>query len=211
MDVNLTLILLAALVAGASPGPATLAIAGTSMSPTTRRGGGRRAGLALAAGITCGSLTWSVAAAFGLGAVMLANVWMFEVIRYVGAAYLLWLAFKSARSALSPKALATTALTGSARSLFLKGLALHLTNPKAILFFGSLYAIGIPPGAAPAQLALVIAAVGLQSALTFHGYALLFSVPAMTRAYIRLRRPFEAVFAAAFGLAGVKILMARLS
>lgn len=207
MDINLTLILLAALVAGASPGPATLAIAGTSMSPT----GGRRAGLALASGITCGSLMWSVAAAFGLGAVMLANVWMFEVIRYVGAGYLIWLAYKSARSALSPRALATTAMTGSGRTLFAKGLALHLTNPKAVLFFGSLYAIGVPPGTDPVQLALVIGAVGLQSALTFHGYALLFSVPAMTRAYIRLRRPFEAAFAAAFGLAGLRILTARLT
>ncbi|CTQ49765.1 LysE family translocator [Jannaschia donghaensis] len=207
MDIDLTLILLAALVAGASPGPATLAIAGTAMSP----GGGRRAGLALAAGITCGSLTWSVAAAFGLGAVMLANAWMFEVVRYVGAGYLMWLAFKSARSALSRRALATTALSGTARGLFFKGLALHLTNPKAVLFFGSLYAIGIPPGAAPADLAIVIAAVGVQSALTFHGYALLFSVPAMTRTYVRLRRPFEAVFAAAFGAAGVKILTARLT
>ncbi|SDZ18118.1 Threonine/homoserine/homoserine lactone efflux protein [Jannaschia faecimaris] len=207
MDVNLTLILLAALVAGASPGPATLAIAGTSMSPV----GGRRAGLALAAGITCGSLAWSVAAAFGLGAVMLANGWMFEVIRYIGSGYLLWLALKSARGALSPKALEARAMAGTIRGLFLKGLALHLTNPKAILFFGSLYAIGIPPGASPAQLMIVIAAVGLQSALTFHGYALLFSVPAMTRAYIRLRRPFEAAFAACFGLAGVKILTARLA
>src|SRR3546814_8375262 len=52
-DVNLTLILLAALIATASPGPATLAIAGTSMAS------GRRYGLALAASVMTGSLTWS--------------------------------------------------------------------------------------------------------------------------------------------------------
>lgn len=207
MDINLTLILLAALVAGASPGPATLAIAGTSMSPN----GGRRAGLALASGITCGSLMWSVAAAFGLGAVMLANVWVFEIIRYLGAGYLLWLAFRSARAALSPKALATSAMAGSGRALFARGLVLHLTNPKAVLFFGALYAIGVPPGTDPAQLAIVIGAVGLQSALTFHGYALLFSLPVLTRAYLRLRRPFDAAFAVTFGFAGIKILTARLT
>ena len=74
LDINLPLILLAALVASASPGPATLAIAGTSM------GSGRASGLSLASGITTGSLMWSVSAALGLGAVMLANAWMFEVV-----------------------------------------------------------------------------------------------------------------------------------
>ena len=93
-DINLPLILIAALVAGASPGPATLAIAGTSMSS------GRKSGLSLASGIMTGSLIWSVAAALGIGAIMLANAWVFEIIRYFGAIYLMFLAYKSGRSAL---------------------------------------------------------------------------------------------------------------
>ena len=131
--INLPIILSAALIAGASPGPATLAIADTSMRQ------GRKFGLALAAGVTTGSLMWSVAAAFGLGALMLANAWAFEMLRYFGAAYLLFLAFKSAKSALGPDAEMREGVP--ARSLgraYAKGLALHLTNPKAILFFGSL-------------------------------------------------------------------------
>lgn len=92
-DINLPLILFAALLAGASPGPATLTIAGTSMSS------GRRAGLAVATGVTTGSFMWSFSAAFGLGAIMLANAWLFEIVRYAGAAYLGWLAIKSARAA----------------------------------------------------------------------------------------------------------------
>jgi len=204
-DVNLPLILLAALVATASPGPATLAIAGTSMAS------GRRYGLALAAGVTTGSLAWSVAAAAGLSVVMLANAWVFEVLRYAGAAYLLFLAFKSARSALRPGA--APAIKTAAPSLataYRRGLLLHLTNPKAILFFGSLYAVGVPAGTSPASLALVIAAVGLQSFALFHGYALLFSSPPLARGYAKLRRWFEAAFAAAFAFAGIKILTARL-
>lgn len=204
--VNLPVILLAALMATGSPGPATLAIAGTSMTS------GRRYGLALASGITTGSLMWSVAAAAGLGALMLANGWILEAIRYAGAAYLLSLAFKSARSALSSRELDTAAVAAtSLGQAYMKGLALHLTNPKAILFFGSLYAIGIPADAPPSALALVIAAVGLQSALVFHGYALLFSNRVITRFYMRLRRGFEALFALAFGAAGVKVLTARLT
>jgi threonine/homoserine/homoserine lactone efflux protein len=205
-DVNLPLILLAALVATASPGPATLAIAGTSMAS------GRHYGLALAAGVTTGSLAWSVAAAAGLSVAMLANAWVFEAMRYAGAAYLLFLAFKSARSALRPGA--SPAIKSAAPSLataYRRGLLLHLTNPKAILFFGSLYAVGVPAGTSPASLALVIAAVGLQSLLLFHGYALLFSSPPLARGYAKLRRWFEAVFAVAFAAAGIRILTARLN
>lgn len=202
-DVNLPLILIAALVAAISPGPATLALAGTSMAS------GRASGLALAAGITTGSLMWSVAAALGLGALMLANVWVFELIRYFGAAYLMYLAYKAARSALSDRELATKSFAGGKRTLYAKGLALHLTNPKAILFFGSLFSLGLPPGTGVQDLAIVIAAVGFQSCLIFHGYALLFSSQAMTRLYLRLRRWFEGAFAIGFGAASFKILTAK--
>ncbi|WP_166418181.1 LysE family translocator [Cochlodiniinecator piscidefendens] len=204
-DLNLSLILLAGLIASASPGPATMAIAGTSM------GAGRGYGLAVAAGVTSGSFIWSIAAAFGLAAVMVTNAWAFEVIRYFGAAYLLFLAYKSAKSAIRGGGVAANAFeTKSHRKAYLKGLALHLTNPKAVLFFGSLYAIGLPAGAGPQTLLLVIFAVGLQSAVVFHGYALLFSSPPMMRGYVRLKRWFEAAFAAAFGVAGLKILTTRI-
>jgi len=203
-EINLSLILLAALVATISPGPATLALAGTSMAS------GRASSLALASGITTGSLMWSLAAALGLGAVMLANAWVFELIRYFGAAYLMYLAYKAARSALSKKDLSTRSITGNKRSIYIKGLVLHLTNPKAILFFGSLFSLGIPPGTGFKELALVIAAVGMQSFILFHGYALLFSSQAMTRIYLQLRRWFEAAFAFGFGAASFKILITKI-
>jgi threonine efflux protein len=204
-NINLPLILLAALIAMASPGPATLAIAGTSMNS------GRRYGLAIAAGITSGSLIWSISAALGLGALMLTNLWAVELMRYFGASYLLYLAYKSARSALTISQSSTQyVMVSSKRAAFAKGLALHLTNPKAIFFFGSLFAIGVPPDSPPASLAIVIAAVGLQSLIIFHGYALLFSSELMITGYAKLRRWFEAIFAIAFGAAGLKILTARL-
>lgn len=203
-DINLPVILFAAFLAAGSPGPATLAIAGTSMSS------GRRTGLALASGVTSGSFIWSVSAAFGLGAIMAANVWLFEVFRYVGAAYLGWLALKSARSAWLGNRLRAKPLPPiTPRRGYAKGLALHLTNPKAVLFFGALYAIGIPPGTPPSALITVILAVGVQSLVMFHGYALIFSSAPMTRAYTRAKRGFEAFFAIAFGAIAFKVLTAR--
>ena len=204
-EINLPIIMLAAFLSSISPGPATLAIASTSMSF------GRKNGLALAAGIITGSWIWSISAAIGLGAIMMANTWLFEAIRYLGAAYLLFLAFKSAVSALNKKqsAIKLTAVK-SAKNAYIKGLMLHLTNPKAVLFFGSLFSLGVPKNAALESLVIVICAVGLQSFVIFFSYAILFSNPKITAHYQKMRRGFEAVFAVFFSIAGIKILTSHL-
>ena len=127
------------LIVVGSPGPATMGIAGTSMNE------GRTSGLAFVLGICAGSAAWGFAAALGLSAIMLANVWVFEVIRYFGVAYLGWLAFMALRRALSSNEVALgNPVTGSPGIIFAKGAAIHLTNPKAILSWGSIYAIVAP-------------------------------------------------------------------
>lgn len=203
--INIPLILTAALLATASPGPSTLAIAGTAMAH------GRLQALSLVAGIASGSWIWSIAAALGLSAIMAANAWVFEFLRYLGAGYLLFLAYKSARSALSKSPTQLRSVSSrSYRIAYGKGLAMHLTNPKAILFFGALYSVGVPVTATSLEIASVVIIVGLQSMLVFITYALLFSNPRIVAVYIRLRRWFETAFALAFGFAGVRLLSAEL-
>jgi len=121
-ELNWPLMLGAGIIASASPGPATLGIAGTSMRH------GRRAGLSLSAGIMAGSYIWSATAAFGVGAILLAHVWMLETVRYCGGGYLLWLAFMSLRSAMVPGA-GKIANILELRGHFTAGLALHITIP----------------------------------------------------------------------------------
>lgn len=204
-DINYGLILGMAVLTILSPGPANLAIAGTSLAS------GRRFGLALASGVTTGSWMWSMAAAAGLSAVMQANAWAFEVIRYLGAAYLMFLGYKSAKSALTPGDLATRSLENSSVArAWRKGLMLHMVNPKAILFFGSVYSLGVPPDASAFDLFTVFAMVGVISLVSFHSWAIIFSSPAMVRSYMRARRWFEGVFALAFGAASIRVLTAKL-
>ena len=205
----LMLILLVGAVSTLGPGPASLAVIGTS----TERG--RRTGLAFAMGVVTGALAWSVAAAFGLFTVMAANAWLLEGLRIAGALYLLWMAWRSAHSALR----ADAAHRGppdphdpgamSLRSAWLRGLVLHLTNPKPVFFFGSLYAVGIPPGTDPAWLAVVVVAMGVQSTLIYVGFAVLFSTRRVANSYARLCRPLDALFAILFGAAGLRLLAAR--
>lgn len=192
-------------LAGGSPGPATLAIAGTAMDR------GRRAALMVSLGILAGSASWGLAAAAGLSAVMLANAWMFEALRYVGAAYLLWLAAKALRSAwLGGAATRGAAFAGGPRRLFSKGMLLHLTNPKAILSWGSIYALVAPADATPWDLFWLFGFLFSGSIIVFLGYAVLFSSAPVVRGYARAKRVFDACFAAFFGAASIKLLTARL-
>ncbi len=201
VDIPYLLIASVALVAIASPGPATLAILGTSMAQ------GRRFGLVLAAGVMTGSLFWSVSAAFGLGALMYSQAWLVEILRYLGAGYLFYLSYKSLRAALrsGTKGVVVQTVPGLG-STYMKGLLIHLTNPKAILFFGSLYALVISPEAAAADLLRVILTVACVSMSVFFGYAFLFSLAPVRRLYLKLRRVFESVMGLFFGVAGVNVL-----
>ncbi len=206
MSVEFALILVAWAVGGASPGPATLAIAGTAMER------GRAAGLAVAAGIVCGSAFWGIAAALGLSALMLANAWVVEILRYVGGAYLLFLAYKAMKSALSDKAVAQAkAKRGDLGAIYVKGLLLHLTNPKAIISWGALFAVIVPPSSTPDVVARTFLALISVSSIVFLGYALLFSMGSFVRGYQKMRRVFEVTFALLFGAAGLKILTTRLT
>lgn len=193
------------MLAGGSPGPATMGIAGTAVAS------GRTSGLAFALGVLAGSASWGIAAALGLSAVMLAHVWLFEVIRYVGAAYLAWLALKALKSAWKGgDTPAGTPFSGSFRSLFWKGAAVHILNPKAILSWGSIYAIALPLDATPAAVFECFAYLYAGSIMIFVGYAYLFSNAKVIAGYGRARRWFDLTFAAFFGFASIKVLTARL-
>lgn len=193
-------------VASGSPGPATLSIAGTSMN------GGRRDGVIFALGILSGSAAWGIAAALGMGAMMFANAWLFSGLRYAGAAYLLYLAFKSLRSALAAgKAEMPRACSGAGMQLSTRGMLIHLTNPKAILSWGAIYAVVLPQGAGLFQLFSIFAFLFSGSILVFVGYAVLFSTTGVVRVYQRLQAWFEMVFATLFGVAAFKVLTTRVS
>ncbi len=199
----LSAILVGWVLAAGSPGPATLTISGTAMEQ------GRRAGLVLALGVFCGAAFWGLAAALGFSAIMRANVWLFDLVRYAGAAYLFYLAVKSLRSAWRGKAAKGVIASGGV--LFVKGLLLHLTNPKAVLAWGSVYAIALAPGAHPLAVWELYGLLLAASGLIFFGYALLFSIPAIGRGYSRTRRGFELAFGMLFGAASLKILTLRLT
>lgn len=203
-ELNWPLMLAAGMLASASPGPATLGIAGASMR------NGRGNGLLLALGVITGSYIWSITAALGVGALLLAHIWVLETVRFLGAGYLLWLAFKSFRVALRSSSLPAAEPVTAPHGFFSAGLLLHLTNPKPILFFGTLFSIGVPNDATGLDLTLVVLIVGLNNAAVFLLYAVIFSHARISNLYRKARRWFETVFALMFGAVGLRILATKI-
>lgn len=91
---------------------------------------GPKAAIAASAGISAGAFFHAAAAGLGLSALIAALPWAFDAIRWLGVAYLLWLALQSLRGG----AVASGAPPVRAARAFRDGLLVNLTNPKVILF-----------------------------------------------------------------------------
>jgi threonine efflux protein len=189
----------------ASPGPSNLAVMATAVNH------GRKPALLFALGVVSGSTLWGLVAALGLSAVMARTSHALAVIKVLGGLYLLWLAFKSARSALTARkdSHADIAQYGSGIGLFLRGAAMHLTNPKAIFVWLTLVALALPSGAQRRDAILVVAGCVPIGLTVFCGYALLFSTGTARSAYLRLRRWIDGTLATLFGYTGMRMLLAR--
>lgn len=198
---NILVALAAYAVGTASPGPATLAIMQTSAAV------GRTAGLQFALGVILGSILWGVVAALGLTSLMTQFAWLLTMLKVGGGLYLLWLAYKSLRSAITQEEVAACQLSGS--RYFYQGLALHLTNPKAVFVWASIIALGLPEGA-PAWVSYgVLIGCSLTGAVIFSGFALLFSTQKASQVYRSARRKIDGVASALFAATGLNLLLSR--
>ena len=125
---SLGLFAVAALVLLLTPGPAVLYIVTRSFDR------GRRAGLVSVLGVHVGTLAHIFAAAAGLSALLAASATAFGVVKYLGAAYLIYIGVRRLRdraSIVAPEAAKPRAL----RRAFLDGVVVNVLNPKTALFF----------------------------------------------------------------------------
>lgn len=190
-----------------SPGPANLSIMALSMSH------GRRAGMSLAFGVIMGSFTWAVLAGFGVSTLLTTYADLLIAIKLLGGLYLLYLGIRFGRSALLNSELANS--DGNAkrerfRHLFFRGYLIHLTNPKAILGWTAIIALGLKPSSGMEMIFEIIGGCLCLGVIVFGSYALIFSSPLIVRVYIKAKRGIEATLAAFFIFAGLKMLTQKL-
>jgi RhtB (resistance to homoserine/threonine) family protein len=192
-----------------SPGPNFLAVTGTAMTIS------RRAGLGLALGVGCGTLCWSSITMLGLTAILAASADVAIALRWAGGAYLMFLGYKSLRSALRlsgkhPATATDASLIARPDRPFWRyirrGLLVQAGNPKAALFWLSVMSIVLRPDA-PGWVAVAIVAGTTSISFAWHMMlAWFFSTPAVMRVYRRAQRTIEGVLGAAFLILGGKLL-----
>jgi threonine/homoserine/homoserine lactone efflux protein len=174
----------------AIPGPSVFYIVTRSLVQ------GRRAGVTSMLGVQAGGLVHVVAAAFGVSALIASSAAAFTVVKYAGAAYLVFLGLRKLLGAEPDEPEITGAPASSAR-LFGHGIIVNVLNPKTALFFLAFLPQFVDPSAGPVApqmlvLGLMLVSLGVLSDGT---YALLAaSVGNRLRARRRLERISGGVF-----------------
>jgi threonine/homoserine/homoserine lactone efflux protein len=127
---DLWLFVISGLLLSVTPGPDTLYIVGRSSTQ------GWRAGAVAALGIGVGTLVHICAAALGLSALLAASAAAFTAVKFIGAAYLLYVGIALIRAAGGKRSAVTVVpRPASVRAIFIQGFLTNVLNPKVALFF----------------------------------------------------------------------------
>lgn len=192
--------LFAFLIAAATPGPATLAVSTTAMAL------GTRSAALLGFGLAVGLSFWGVIAAAGLGALLTQSITGLTVLRWVGGIYLLYLAWQAGRSACFRTKTVDAIETPSDTRLFIRGLLLNLSNPKAVLAWISILALGLESTSGDPSLAIITGLCAALGLVIYLFYACAFSLSSVRAGYRASQRVVEGVAAIFFGFTGLKLI-----
>ena len=141
--------LVAAILIAVTPGP------GMAASVSTGLRHGYRSALTLILGLQTAFAIHLAIVAVGFGTLLATSETAFNLVKFCGAAYLVWLGVQKWRE--RPAAIDLRVEPGGRRGLFLQGLLVNLSNPKAIVFIAALVPQFVDPAAAQAPQYLLIA------------------------------------------------------
>jgi threonine/homoserine/homoserine lactone efflux protein len=186
------------------PGPTILTVIGYSLAH------GRRANVALVAGVALGDSTALALSLLGLGALLAASAWWFTAVKTVGGLYLIWLGWRMLRAGVGPAEVTLPAAPDSLWRLFANTWLVTALNPKGIIFFVAFLPQFITPGAAVApqmwMLAITFVAMAIINATLYARFA---AAAHHFLASARARRGFNLGGGSLLAGAGIWALLAR--
>ena len=190
------------LLAAASPGPSFVLVVQTSAVA------GRRGGLLAAFAMTVGAVAWAMAALFGLQALFARFEWLYLAFQIGGGLYLLYLAFMLWRHAHDP--LPEISVGGTEHMTgwqgFLRALLLQLSNPKIMVFFGSIFLSLLPQNPPTWVEMAVLAIVAVNEFVWYALLALLFSGGPARAFYRRAKVWLDRIMGGALGVLGLRLM-----
>ncbi|MBO9355969.1 lysine transporter LysE [Bordetella petrii] len=193
------------LLACISPGPDFVAVTSTALRD-------RRSGMFVGLGIACAVIVWATVAILGFGLLIKEFFWLYESIRLVGAAYLVYLGVRMLTAAFKARNGAPhvdgASRVGALRA-WRQGFMVGITNPKTATFFATLFVIVLPVGAPSWVYVSVVALVGLITAGWLGALTAFFSVARFRSVYARVSRVVDALMGAALVGLGIRLASGR--
>ncbi len=190
---------IALLAAIASPGPAMLVSIKTTLTS------GRRAGIALGLGLGTMACLWTLAALLGLEAIFLAFPWAYAAVKFVGALYLIYIAYGMWRGARDPM----QSNVQPARHAYRQGIMVNFLNPKSVLFAAAVLVIIFPAGMTMTENLIVVANHFLVEAICYTGLALSMSRASVNNGYLRAKAHIDRAASVILGALGLRLLLSR--
>ena len=178
-----------------TPGPAVLFVVSVALAR------GTRAGLAATLGILAGNAFYFVLSALGVAAVIVASPVVFNVLKWAGAAYLVWLGVRM----LVTKPVTTEIESKPAHHAFVRGFVVQTANPKTLLFFTALLPQFLDAHAAIAAQIAILAVSSVVIELAVLALYVLAVVKARKLATVNLATPLERIGGAVLVAAGARL------
>lgn len=187
-----------------TPGPDFFFVTQTAMSYS------KRAALSVVGGITCGVLFWSLLAFLGLNIIFEKFIWLQKILFVVGGSYLLWLGIQLLKSAFNKKK-PETSLNSSQREMslkkfFFKGLMTNLSNPKVVIYFGSVLSIFLSNPLLEHVHGLLLFIIISETLIWFSLVACLFSLPQCKAFYQRSMKWIDGISGGLFTAFGIFLI-----
>ncbi|QMU57364.1 MAG: LysE family translocator [Boseongicola sp.] len=196
----LTLAGLQALIA-ISPGPAAVLTIKTAASE------GVRAGLAISLGLAIAIVIWASAALAGLSLIFEVAPFLQTTLRFIGAAFLIWIAISMWRHAPDPMPEAKTGPETSLSRLVRLGIYTDLANPKALAYFTAVFTGLLPIDPTLRDAALILVTVFTVEFIWYATVSAVFSRDTPRRAYGAAKSWLDRVFGGILALLGIRIAL----
>ncbi|EPU8566305.1 threonine export protein RhtC [Yersinia enterocolitica] len=194
------------LVALMSPGPDFFFVSQTAASRS------RREAMMGVTGIALGIVVWAGVALMGLNLILQKMAWLHQIIMVGGGLYLCWMGWQLLKSARSKRDTSEpevqVALPARGRT-FLRGFLTNLSNPKAVIYFGSVFSLfvgdNVTAGARWGLFVLIVA----ETFVWFSIVACVFALPVMRRGYQRLSKWIDGLAGVLFAGFGIHLILSR--
>ena len=190
-----------------TPGPDFFLVSQTAISRS------RREAVFVVLGITVGVMFWAILALMGLNIIFEKMAWLKQILLVIGGIYLCWLGFQMLRSAFSKQKVQNTNtpidLPKTETKFFLKGLLTNLSNPKAVIYFGSVFSLFLANPALDHVHSLLFIIIAVETLIWFLFVVFVFSLPSFKSAYQNVAKWIDGVSGGIFTAFGIYLISHR--